>query len=79
MSLGASFVAALSATPSVSAFFGYGAIDHLFKGNEVELWGFVKRVREEVRRSADSSRRSRCTPARRLSAADGAGWCTTST
>ena len=41
MSLGTSFVAALSATPSMSAFFGYGAIDHLFKGNEVELWGFV--------------------------------------
>ena len=42
MSLGKSFMAALVAEGASSALLNYGSVDHLFKGNEVELWGFVR-------------------------------------
>ena len=41
MSFGKNFMAALSAAQSMSDFFAFGPIDHLFMGNEVDLWAFV--------------------------------------
>jgi replicative DNA helicase len=40
--LGKSFLAALIAEGAASSLLHYGPIDHLFKGNEVALWGFVR-------------------------------------
>lgn len=42
MSIGKGFLAALVAEGAASALLQYGPLDHLFKGNEVELWHFVK-------------------------------------
>jgi hypothetical protein len=42
MSSGKSFLSAVVADGSVSKLLQFGAIDHLFKTNEVEVWEFVK-------------------------------------
>ena len=42
MSLGKSLISALLEGGSVSEFLGFGAIDHLFKGNEVEVYSCLK-------------------------------------
>ena len=41
MSIGKNFIAAITAAQSLSDFFTFGPIDHLFKGSEVEVWDFV--------------------------------------
>jgi len=41
MSIGKNFIAAITAAQSLSDFFTFGPIDHLFKGSEVEVWSFV--------------------------------------
>ena len=53
MSLGKNFIAAICAAQSMSDFFGHGPIDHLFKGSEVELWGFVSGFVKKLRRAAE--------------------------